>query len=189
MTAWITLAEARKLVTEEVLAPSLAEQLIIERLRRGGMTWRSLYREGYRKVYGVEVSEPDYLWRQYDESPHDGDGAIQRIQVLRIYWDESRVVRRHGLIATTLYRVEVLRADVLAMLRTERRKPPGPEPEISEEQLAGCIKWLIKEPGVCKPRLLDNKEDVICEKLNDKLGVKRSKTFWREKVIVPARES
>jgi len=114
---WVLLAEARHLVVDAVKAPALAERLIVERLESGKMRWRCWRAETTDKITGPGIGDPAY-WREYDDSiPERPGGAVQRVRRLFIEWSESHARRQLGpILVSRVYRVEVPRADVMAML-------------------------------------------------------------------------
>jgi hypothetical protein len=59
----------------------------------------------------------------------------------------------------------------------------GPKAVLTADLVEKAISWLLE-----KPERLKLKQDTIREMLNELLGIKVSKTVYREKVIGPATE-
>jgi hypothetical protein len=123
VAAWVSLGEARALVTKVVHTPVLAERLLVERLFGGSVRWTCLRAEGHRRPHDPQfkVGDPAY-WRM------SATNGAQRVQLLTINWEESiaRPLLGHDFQYQALG-VMVARPDVEAMLEDFRR-PDAPKP-------------------------------------------------------------
>jgi hypothetical protein len=132
---WILLSAALALALEYYRVPHVAKAKLIEALRQGKIRWRCAGLDGFR----------------YKDDPGDGDphfwcdGSAQPL--LRFDWEHD-YVRRHRYGA---YRIEVVREEVQAWLRTASQPEPALEADPSSGDPLGTEPAQSAEPPKLKP--------------------------------------
>ncbi|MEH2526745.1 MULTISPECIES: hypothetical protein [unclassified Bradyrhizobium] len=133
---WISLCEARALVMNIYLAPLFSGHWLLERLRTKQIRWRYWG----RRVVGL--SSP----QSTDDGPITGDPAFWQHARIEVFWDESwaRLVVKweYGADIVTklrhkwwrgveIFRIELLHADVEALLPKDARPRSSPVRQLS----------------------------------------------------------
>jgi hypothetical protein len=170
---WVSLRDAKTLVTEAYGSPQLAERLLLEWLKNGKVRWSCKFIEGrvpkshplMKRDQGAPFWGEASFWRDVWLEGATQCGALVEIgSALHVNWDESWARHNHGREHVTPHKIVVPRDDLLALLPQEQEHAGFGAAKVWVVSEARRLKVAGEIPaGIRKTKLAQLLADKMCE--------------------------